>query len=72
MPDALFLDHREQIAALALSHRVPTIYVSTRPVEGDDQAVFDRVVANGEDDRYRSRRHLGGAGYRRLLPGTGG
>ena len=26
MPDALFLDHREQIAALALSHRVPTIY----------------------------------------------
>jgi putative ABC transport system substrate-binding protein len=26
MPDALFLDHREQIAALALSHRVPAIY----------------------------------------------
>jgi putative tryptophan/tyrosine transport system substrate-binding protein len=26
MPDALFLDHREQIAALALSYRVPAIY----------------------------------------------
>ena len=26
MPDALFLDRREQIATLALSHRVPTIY----------------------------------------------
>ena len=38
-------------------------HVSTRPVEGGDQAVFDRVVANGEDDRYRSRRRLGGAGH---------
>jgi putative tryptophan/tyrosine transport system substrate-binding protein len=26
MPDALFLDRRQQIAALALRHRVPTIY----------------------------------------------
>jgi len=26
MPDALFLDHREHIATLALSHRVPAIY----------------------------------------------
>jgi putative tryptophan/tyrosine transport system substrate-binding protein len=34
MPDALFLDHREQIAALALSRRMPTIYAIRAFVEG--------------------------------------